>query len=393
MDILRHELYKIYARKSLYLSALFLLLIFAFYAYGLSGDDALMNRQLANYLGAVQGPVTEQKVIIAEQGQKEYENHTENYATDIKVIPGGGSSMKITPEGIAKLKFNSTIFSMNEQIRNRSAQLGELSNGINNLEKTNSVNTFDYRAKIMQYQMLKNTSVPVIGYSHGWAQVIDFIYTFGFTFMGALILLGLSLVFSEEYSTNMASIILSSKHGKGKVITAKIQAACIYITSLVFLFSIVNVVTYFYVFGTNGGGYPLQNIYLYGASPYALTISHYFMYEMSVHLAGSLAFGFLVLLISSLSRSALIPLFAGGLVFATPIAFLKLEVHIAWINRLSELSYSEVMRVKNIFKNFKVYDFFDYPIGYIQVALLVMAVLSIVSVLLTYYVFRHHQVN
>lgn len=392
MNILRHELYKIYARKSIYLSILFFLLLFAFVIYGLA-SDALMNRHLANYFEAAQGPVTEQKVKLAEQGQKEFENHPENYATDIKVIPGGGSSMKLTPEGIAKNEFDSTIFSMNAQIRNRSDHLGQLSNGINNLEKTNSVDTFDYKAKVMQYKMLKNTNIPVIGYSKAWANVIDFIPTFGFVFMGALILLGLSPVFSEEYSTNVASIILSSKHGKGKVTTAKILAACIYIISLVFLFSIVNVATYFYALGTNGGGFPLQNIYLYGASPYALTISHYFMVATAVQLAGSVAFGLLVLLISSLSRLALIPLFVGGLVFATPIAWLKLGVHIAWINRLSELSYSEVIRVKDIFKDFKVYNFFGTPVMYLEVVLLVMAVLSIVSVWLTYYVFRHHQVN
>jgi hypothetical protein len=191
----------------------------------------------------------------------------------------------------------------------------------------------------------------------------------------------------------VASIILSSKHGKGGVITAKILAACIYIAGLVFLFSIVNVATYFYALGTNGGGYPLQNIYLYGASPYELTISHYFMVATAVQLAGSVAFGLLILLMSSLSRSALIPFFFGGLVFATPIALFKLGVHIVWINRLSELSYIEVMRVQNIFVNFKVYNFFGTPILYLEVILFVMAVLSIVNVWFTYYVFRHHQVN
>jgi hypothetical protein len=377
MDILRHELYKIYARKSLYLAALFFLLIVAFTVYG-SSREASIHRQLANYLGAAQGPVTEQKVKLAEQGQIEMNNHFE-----------------ATPEGAAKSFFYSAIVSMNNQIKNRSAQLEELRNVINNLEKTNSVNTFDYSANVMQYKMLKNTNIEVVGYSEGWAMVINFIPTLGFGIMGAMILLGLSPVFSEEYSTNMASIILSSKQGKGKVITAKILAACIYITSLVLLFSIIYVSAYFYVLGTTGGEYALQNIHweIFSRSPYALTISHYFMYEMSIHLAGSLAFGLLVLLLSSLNRSALIPLFAGGLVFATPLTLLNLGVHIAWINPLIELSYIEVMRVEDIFKDFKVYNFFGYPIAYLEVSLLVMAVLSMVSVWLTYYTFKHHQVS
>ncbi len=392
MDILKHELYKIFARKSLYLAALFFLLIFGLYAYGLPGDPAI-NRQLANYLGAVQGPVTAQKVNIAEQGQKEYENHPENYATGLKALPGGGTSVKITPEGMAKIEFYGTILGMNAQIRDRSAALAELSNEINSLAKANSANTFDYRTKALEYQMLKNTNLPVVGYSGGWGQGIDFIPTFGWVFMGALILLGLSPVFSEEYSTGMASIILSSKHGKGKVITAKILATCIYITGLVLFFAIVNMATCFLVLGTHGGGYPLQNIYLYRASPYALTLARYFTYEILVSLAGSIAFGLLVLLISSVSRSALIPLFAGGVVFATPLALPKLGINIAWLNRLCELSYSEVMRVKNLFITFKVYDFFGRPVMYLDVVLLAMVIYSIVSVWLTYYTFKRHQVS
>ncbi|MCL4441866.1 MAG: ABC transporter permease, partial [Firmicutes bacterium] len=254
-------------------------------------------------------------------------------------------------------------------------------------------NTFGYRTKALEYQMLQNTSNPVVGYSGGWAQVIDFIPTFGLVFTGALILLGLSPVFSEEYSTGMASIILSSKHGKGKVITAKILAACIYIAGLVLFFALLNTATCFLLLGTNGGGYPLQNIYLYHASPYALTLARYFIYEILVFLAGSLAFGLLILFLSSLSRSALIPLFAGGLVFATPLALLKLGINIAWLNRLCELSYSEVMRVKNLFISFKVYDFFGRPVLYLDVVLLAVVVYSMVSVGLTYYTFKRHQVS
>jgi hypothetical protein len=102
----------------------------------------------------------------------------------------------------------------------------------------------------------------------------------------------------------------------------------------------------------------------------------------------------LVLLISAISKSSLIPFFMGGLVFATPILLHgKFQVDIAWMNSIMELSYTEVMKVRNIFTGFKVYNFFGTPILYLYVALLTMAVLFLATCYLTYYTFRNHQIK
>ncbi len=393
MGILKNELYKIFTRKSVYLAAILFLVFFGLFVYSRFGN-AVLYRELDNDIRLHQweGPVTEQIVTLAAEGHKEIEQHPEIYQK-VTVFPDGRQMSEPTPEGLKRDRLYSIVLEYKAQIENHNAYLNELDTELRDLEKSNSTNTFDYKKKSLHYQMLTKITLPEIVYKQGWSAVLEFIPSLGFVFMGALILLGLSPVFSEEYSTNVASILLSSKHGKRKVVTAKIMASSIYITTLVLFFSIVNMVANFYSWGMGGGASPLQNVNFYVGSPYSLTILQYYFYEVLIHLVGSVAFGLLVLLMSALSKSALIPFFSGGLVLAAPILLHKSSVDISWLNRIIELSYSVVIMVINIFAEFRVYNFFGTPILYPYVALIVILVLSLATGYLTYYTFRNHQIS
>lgn len=61
-----------------------------------------------------------------------------------------------------------------------------------------------------------------------WANIFYNIDQFGIAFMGVMILIGLAPLYSEEYATGMDSILLSSRYGKGQLISAKCYAAILY---------------------------------------------------------------------------------------------------------------------------------------------------------------------
>jgi hypothetical protein len=102
----------------------------------------------------------------------------------------------------------------------------------------------------------------------------------------------------------------------------------------------------------------------------------------------------LVLLLSALSRTALIPFFAGSVILGAPILIDKiLGVKPEWLNAAIKLSYVRVIQVSDLFSGFKVFNFFGTPIMYANVAVFTISSLSLVVIYFIYYSFRNHQVG
>jgi hypothetical protein len=380
MEILKHELYKIFTRKSVYISTLVFFLLFGFNYYMVLGTASEVHDR-EKYILQWEGPVTEDKVSKAIEGRKELSN-----------IINQEKNGEPDKEDFHKMNSFETVLSAQERFNQHKSDLSRLNSEINDM-KANHETGFEYKKKLMLYQMKSKLSLPDIRREAGWVQLY-FFNLVGPVFMAALILLGLSPSFSEEYTTNAASIILSSKHGKRKVITAKILAGVSYVTVLALVFSIMNVAVYVYLYGTGGGSSPFQNIDLFYGSPYSFTIFQYYKYCILIFSGGSIAFGLLVLLLAALSRTALIPFFAGSVILGAPILIDKiLGVKPEWLNAAIKLSYVRVIQVSDLFSGFKVFNFFGTPIMYANVAVFTISSLSLVVIYFIYYSFRNHQVG
>ncbi|AMA73329.1 MULTISPECIES: ABC transporter permease [Aneurinibacillus] len=226
-----------------------------------------------------------------------------------------------------------------------------------------------------------------------WDRIADFSYSSGSIFEGILILLALSTSFSQEYQLKTDSIILSSKYGRNKLVTAKILASLSFITVLVLGFWILNITFNILMVGDIGWNLPIQSLQKYSSSPYAISIWQYCMIQIATNWLGCVAFGLFVLWLSVINRSYLVVFFVAGVVFATPF-FIRNISHFSIIWIIKNASMTEFMRVENIFDSQRTVNWSEitiplpYPIFYAYIL-----ALTIIFVGAIYRCFKTRQVR
>jgi hypothetical protein len=391
LQLVKYELYKLISKRLNILAFVaFILLYFLFLSQFNLGDIELVKKMYSEW----GGPLTEEKVDLARQEQhnlrvkmeEAWEEHVKKHP------PGEAPAFVDETYYLAKISLYSDIINRWERFQIRSAILAELKEEIRHGEAAGRKD-FGYQKNVMHYNMLSGTQPPRGDYFQGWGQIIDFVNTFGFVILGALILLALSPVFSEEYAVNMDSLILSSRHGRKKIVTAKIAAALITVFGCAVILLILNVAVNGMRFGLDGSQAALQELYKYRHSPFNLNISQYFFIQQATHIFGAASFGLLVLLISALSRSSLNPFFIGGAVYGIPI-FLGsiLRIEASWARALVDFSYTQMVKVEQLFMTFRTFNVFGYPVLYVYLLYAVIALLSAAVLAGIYRVFRSRQV-
>lgn len=387
-ELLKHELYKIFSRKIIYVTITIFVLLFLLISLQQKSELYGNYKSFYSEYKKYKGPLTSDKVKLA---QNWFENDQKNY-----IVTEKDGRTHLTQEGMRKNEIFIDVVNAQRRIINHTDQLNELKHQLTTMEHKG----YKYEETSLKYSMLKRLPAPGVyiwGF-FGTSDLIDFIYSFGFVFMGAMVLLGISPIFSDEYSNNMDSLILTTKNGKGLVITAKIIASITYVTVIGLFFSLLNLLT----LGINKGlltyaidelNNPLNSIYKYATTPYNFTIIQYYILQTIIFITGGIAFGLLVMFISSISSSGLISFFAGGIIFSYPV-FLNVFIGNikGFLAIIKDFSYTELIRVENLFKAFETYNILGHPILIANLMLILFTVLSLVIIVLIYRTFRNHQV-
>lgn len=164
---------------------------------------------------------------------------------------------------------------------------------------------------------------PLIwGYNKGW---ISFLETgmYMMVFVGFLLVIALSPVFSEEYTRGTDALILTSRHGKGKCVWAKIIASYLFTLLTVGICLLFFTVNYLHGFGLDGAGASIQlnTHFVFHGVPYFLTCSGTAGYCLVLWVGGSLILTAFVLLLSALCRSAFTTVIAALACYTVPSMF------------------------------------------------------------------------
>lgn len=153
----------------------------------------------------------------------------------------------------------------------------------------------------------KDEKGMVWNYNKGWLGYLEMgIYTM--VFMGLLLVIALSPVFSEEYTRGTDALILTSRYGKRQCAWAKIIASYLFTLFMTGVFLILMSVGYFMEFGLVGGeaSVQLNNHFLFWDVPYFLSYMQATGYCLVLWIAGSLILTAIVLLLSALCKSSFI---------------------------------------------------------------------------------------
>ncbi|GAA0392352.1 hypothetical protein GCM10008933_24020 [Paenibacillus motobuensis] len=140
-----------------------------------------------------------------------------------------------------------------------------------------------------------------------------FKYRFSDLLMMLLLLLGLVPIYANEKETRMDDLILSSRKGKGNMSLAKVISVLVYIVFLLLVFSSLNLLTFRTLYGLSGPGMPVYAIEAYQYTPFSLSIGSFYMLLCLVKMAGFVAIGLWLCLLSAWFQRALYPYMLGAL--------------------------------------------------------------------------------
>jgi ABC-type transport system involved in multi-copper enzyme maturation permease subunit len=235
---------------------------------------------------------------------------------------------------------------------------------------------YDLRSNTLFYNTMTGVQANNYYYTGGWNYSIGYVYSLGAAMMAVLILLGLSSMFSGEYSSRMDSIILSSKYGKTKLIRAKIAASVVYITILDLIFNLLNLLGNLIIFGTHGWDAPMQCLTSYMYSPYNFTVFQYYLLQLLIHLGACIVFGLFIILVSSLCKTQVLTFFICTIVFILPFMIDKvIAIKTPLADLITRFSYTWFMQVERLFSSFKVYNILEHPVFYPVIGVVLMSLL------------------
>jgi ABC-type transport system involved in multi-copper enzyme maturation permease subunit len=266
---------------------------------------------------------------------------------------------------------------------NRTDKISSLQN-----DEQNAKGDYERKKAGLNISMLKSVKTSSFYFTLPLDNDVNFTMGLGFVIMGILILLGVSPIFTEEYSTNMDLLILSSKKGRRSVVTSKVLSTVVYCIFIALFVLLLNFLIQAASLGIHGLNAPIQLNRIFTDSPYAVTYGTYLLIQFCLSTLACVFFGLLVLFVSSISVNVLLPFFICGTLFASTAFINSLSSAVPTaLTEFSNLSYTELMRVDKLFKSFKTYNLFGQPILYLNMIIGLYIIFTALAICSTYFIF------
>jgi ABC-type transport system involved in multi-copper enzyme maturation permease subunit len=249
---------------------------------------------------------------------------------------------------------------------------------------------FSDSEKDFWYNRISSIQIPYeYGYHEGWEKLLKCMELFIIGIVGICICV--SGVFSGEYQSGADSIILSSRYGKSKLVTAKVLAAFAYSLLIFTLFILVGCGILLMAFGTDGWNLPVQ--VLSSIAPYSLSLSGAVLVSIATLYLVMLGMVSFTLLLSAKMKSSVPVLVIIILVMMLPMFLGISETSGIWNRILVLLPYRAVQPV--FASDF--YGYFGYPLGgltfdIVTVRMVVYVVIAIICIPFARKAWKNHQV-
>lgn len=225
--------------------------------------------------------------------------------------------------------------------------------------------------------------------SGGYYRFVTIMYTTAMM-AGAAIAIIISGIFSEEYTSGADGLILSSKHGKGLVIGAKLFAAFIVSAVLIILLTAINYAETMIVWGTNGADGQL--ILLGNMYPYNITIGQSAILYSICALAACLLFAAITAMLSAMFKTPFNTIVIMAILLIAPMFINIPDEAPIWVYCLENLLPTNMMAFWGAMYEYQ-YEIFGLIIPPYVFIPIFAAAASCVCAFFAYRSFRKHQIS
>lgn len=226
-------------------------------------------------------------------------------------------------------------------------------------------------------------------YSGGYYRFVTIMYTTAIM-AGAAIAIIISGIFSEEYTSGADSLILSSKHGKGIVIGAKLFAAFVISAALIILLTAINYAETMIVWGSSGADGQL--VLLGQFSPYNITIGQSVILYFLCALAACLFFAAITSMLSAVFKTPFNTIVIMAVLLIVPMFISVPDEAPIWVFCLENLLPTNMMAFWGAMYEYP-YEIFGLIIPPYVFIPIFAAVGSCICVYFAFQAFRKHQIS
>ena len=200
----------------------------------------------------------------------------------------------------------------------------------------------------------------------------------------------LAPVFAGEYQNRTDALILSAKHGKTKLIYAKIMASFIFTSIEMALCSMVSIGINICMLGVGGWNLPVQlwNTII----PYQLTVIEACALNLLVMFLISFSLTAVSLMLSALFKSQLIALAVDILLYYGTV-FMPFSKSSGLWNHIKYLLPINSFELKNVLKAYNSYQFGNVIISYLGMIIIVYVLITIICLCGAGRSFKKHQIG
>lgn len=200
----------------------------------------------------------------------------------------------------------------------------------------------------------------------------------------------ISPLFAAEYESGAVALLLTTKHGKGKLVYAKILASVIFSMGYMTLGIGMGVTAEGIVLGFQGAELPVQ--LWQSVIPYNWNAGEACLATLGVELLIALTVTLFVGFLSSRTKGSMVSLILVMLVMLGP-AFLSMSKESRLWNHINYLMPIRVMDVQDVICTFNSYQFGSAVISYLSMIVISYLCVCVISLLGTKRGFVRHQVK
>ncbi len=375
MQLIKYELYKIFSQKVVYIALSVFILFYCLHFFG--ALNVALEKKKKLFYEQFGGNITEEKIAWARQ-----------------VLEAPPRKQPMNEDLIAQNSVATDIVNAVNLKEQYEQFLKESAKKVERLKGRENVSALQ-KAELKEIEVWKKVEYPKsVYYLNGWKNIIQYMNEVGYFFVGALTILGLSNVFSHEYSTRMDSLIFSSRYGRRKIVLAKIAAAAVFCTVINALLACVVFSLNGYCYGLSGWNQPLVTLLdLFSSTGFDGPIWAFYLKQQLYATLGCIILGIFVLLLSSRTKLSIVPAFIGGVVLIFPVVIEMANIPLVMPVKLllDILRFTDFIKLNHL-DNYHFLNFFGFPLQYGWYLLIIMLTYGFISLLLLMFSIKKRQV-
>jgi len=211
-----------------------------------------------------------------------------------------------------------------------------------------------------------------------------------------VVMLGVSGVYTGEYTSKMHGILLTTKNGRSKLFWSKLLASCLFAAIIVIIFQTLAALLHMHVYGFPFKNTPMNSLTSFYRSPNTMWALQFYVCQLIGSLLGAMVLTGVTLCISSFCRSNLVSFFLPGIYFALGTIWSN-TFEVGFISSFAslpgELSTFSLMSLTDVLGNAKVFIVGNSAIPTAKLTIVAQAIIFIVAIILNYFFYTHKEMG